>query len=398
MALALALAVGPAQAQQGKGEPVPSGTGGVGIHIDVGGLLRGLGTLLGTAQPADPPPGYIEGQLVAAWDEAEPIDPGELAAGGGGTVRDTTVLPALGLRLAVLQVPGQQEMPALQALRARHPTVTFDRHAVAEPMAAAARHYAQRLVGAEPAPRPLGVPVRIGIIDGDPEGLEPALEATPLHRQVLGQPRVGARHAAAVACLIACRSGTGWTGLARGSELFVAAVLHRDQAGFERSDTFTLARAFDWLIHRGAQVVNVSLGSAPDRVLAEVVQRVQRRGVLVVAAAGNGGTGTPLPYPAALPGVVAVAAVDAEAEPYARGSRGENVLVAAPGVDLWLPVDGGTYFTGTSYAAPFVTAWIAQRLARGASADAAALCASARDLPPAGRDGITGCGLLQFLP
>jgi hypothetical protein len=83
---------------------------------------------------------------------------------------------------------------------------------------------------------------------------------------------------------------------------------------------------------------------------------------------------------------------DAAAQPWPQGSRDQAILVAAPGVDLWLPVGGGRYFTGTSYAAPFAAAWIARRLARGQPADAAALCATAQDLPPAGRDDATGCG------
>ncbi len=90
-----------------------------------------------------------------------------------------------------------------------------------------------------------------------------------------------------------------------------------------------------------------------------------------VAAAGNGGPKEKSPYPAAYPGVIAVAAVDAEARPWAGGTRGEYILFAAPGVDVWLPVGQGRYFTGTSYAAAFVTAWVAQRLARGQPVDAA---------------------------
>jgi len=397
IALAFTLAL-PVQAQQGKAEAGAGGAGGIGIQIDVGHLLRGLGTLLGTAAPAEASPGHANGQIIAAWEDDAPIDAAQLAAPIQAQTLAHAHLTTLGLHVAVLQVAAEQTTETLEALRARHPLITFDRHALAEPLAGAPRHYAHRLVGASPPPAPLAQPVRMGVVDGDPGDATGLLHAAGLSRQVFGATAAGRAHATAVLCELACAADAGFPGLARGAELLVAGVLRRDPDGAERSDTFTLARALDWLAGQAAQVINISLGSAGDAVLARVVQRLQRRGIVLVAAAGNGGPRAPLPYPAAWPGVIAVAAVDAEAQPYARGSRGENVLVAAPGVDVWLPVDGGTYFTGTSYAAPFVTAWIAQRLARGASAGAAALCASARDLPPAGRDAVTGCGLLQFLP
>lgn len=118
-----------------------------------------------------------------------------------------------------------------------------------------------------------------------------------------------------------------------------------------------------------------------------------------MAAAGNGGADGGLVYPAALPGVIAVAAVDARLRPYRDGTRGSWITLAAPGVEVWVPGradDGGRYVSGTSFAAPFVTAWVAQRLARGLPVDAATLCANAHDVPPAGRDVQTGCGLLQW--
>ncbi len=419
LACALALAA-PAVAQQGgiEGGAAGGGRSGLGIQIDLGQALRGLGALLGARasepapSPSAPSPSTparsapaaptaddaddLPGQIVAAWAVDAPLSAGDLTAAAGAQLVSTDDLPALGLRLAVLAVSPTQVDAALQTLRQRYPEATFDRHARLTPQQGSPpRQYAAALVGAEPPPAPLPQPVRIGVIDGDPAPAAPPLQAAALYRHVFGQAGVGAEHAAAVVCELVCAPSTGFSGLARGAQLWAAPVL-RQQDGRVFSDTATVARALDWLSSQRVSLVNLSLGSAPDAVLARVVAAAQRSGVRLVAAAGNAGPNRPLPYPAALPGVIAVAAVDAAAHPYAQGNRGAQVLLAAPGVDLWLPIGGGQYFTGTSFAAPWVTAWMAQRVARGQPANEAALCAAARDLPPPGRDPASGCGLLRW--
>lgn len=404
---ALALAA-PAAAQQGfiEGSAAGGGSrGGIGISIDLGQALRALGAVLG-ARASEPAPApvpaaaddadYAPGQIVATWAANAPLSAAVLAEAIGAHVLSVDALPALGLQLVVLTLPPAQVADALQTLRQRYPEVTVDRHARLTPQhAAAPRQYAAALIGAEPPPELLPQPVRIGVIDGDPAPTAPPLQAAALYRHVFGEADAGAEHAAAVVCELVCAPAAGFTGLARGAELWAAPVL-RKRDGRVFSDTATVARALDWLTGQRVMLINLSLGSAPDAVLARVVQAAQRRGVRLVAAAGNSGPDRPLPYPAALPGVIAVAAVDAAALPYAQGNRGTNVLIAAPGVDVWLPIGGGRYYTGTSFAAPWVTAWLAQRLARGQPTDDAALCAAARDLPPPGRDPASGCGLLRW--
>lgn len=341
---------------------------------------------------------YLPGQIVAAWPVDAPLSAAAVAEAAGAQLVSADHLPALGLRLAVLTVSPTQVDAALRTLRQRYPEATFDRHARLTPQQGSPpRQYAAVLVGAEPPPAPLPQPVRIGVIDGDPAPAAPPLQAAALYRHVFGQAGVGTEHAAAVVCELVCVPAAGFSGLARGAQLWAAPVL-REHDGRVFSDTATVARALDWLSSQRVNLINLSLGSAPDAVLARVVAAAQRSGVRLVAAAGNSGPNRPLPYPAALPGVIAVAAVDAAAHPYAQGNRGAQVLLAAPGVDLWLPIGGGRYFTGTSFAAPWVTAWLAQRVARGQPADEAALCAAARDLPPPGRDPASGCGLLRWAP
>lgn len=122
-----------------------------------------------------------------------------------------------------------------------------------------------------------------------------------------------------------------------------------------------------WAVDHGADVINMSLGIRHEGgglPHTDVVRYAARRGVTVVAAAGNDG-GDTLYYPGALPGVIAVGAVghDDEVAPYS--TWGAQVDIVAPGTEIWSSwLDGGYAFaTGTSQATPFV-------------AGAAALCRS----------------------
>ncbi|MDO5706956.1 MAG: S8 family serine peptidase, partial [Paracoccus sp. (in: a-proteobacteria)] len=85
---------------------------------------------------------------------------------------------------------------------------------------------------------------------------------------------------------------------------------------------------------------------------------------------------------------------------YRRASRGEHIDLAAPGVEVWTAasISGARPQTGTSFAAPFVTAAAALLLQENPDLTPAdlreQLRASARDLGAKGQDDIYGHGLL----
>src|SRR3546814_13967422 len=70
-----------------------------------------------------------------------------------------------------------------------------------------------------------------------------------------------------------------------------------------------LARALAWMAAREVPVINVSLVGPPNLLVRTAVTAVQRRGLIVVAAVGNGGPAAAPPHPAAYPGVGAVQGV-----------------------------------------------------------------------------------------
>ena len=141
--------------------------------------------------------------------------------------------------------------------------------------------------------------------------------------------------------------------------------------------------------------------AASRRALEEAVAYAQERGAVIVAAVGNGGTAT-VYYPAGLDGVIGVGAVDRSGLIYYRSNHNESVFLTAPGEDVEsLAGDGGyARFTGTSFAAPFVTGSVAALKSLRPELDGEALrellASSAVDRGLDGYDPYYGNGLLHL--
>ncbi len=113
-----------------------------------------------------------------------------------------------------------------------------------------------------------------------------------------------------------------------------------------------------WAVDNGADVINMSLGirhqggGLPHE---DVIRYALSKNVTVVAASGNDGTSERY-YPGALPGVIAVGAVDASGDVTPFTSYGANIHVVAPGLNIYsASLDKGyAIASGTSQASPFV--------------------------------------------
>ena len=111
-------------------------------------------------------------------------------------------------------------------------------------------------------------------------------------------------------------------------------------------------------------VINLSVGIPDSSVaLEEAVAHAVENGVIVVAAAGNGGTRIKH-YPAAYPEVIGVGNVDCTGTVYKTSNHNESVLLTAPGTEVpSLDFLGGyDTFTGCSFSAPLVTGAVADLL------------------------------------
>ena len=245
-----------------------------------------------------------------------------------------------------------------------------------------------------------GLSLRIGIIDSSIDQRHSAFSNSSITTQrFVDNDSPPNAHGTAIASIIASNDPQA-LGLAPSAQIYSAEVFdHNEQQG-EFASTVSLIKALSWLMTQDVSVINISLAGPSNRLLETALTRVRERGVLAIAAAGNGGPMAQPMYPAAYPEVVAVTATDDRGRAFRLANRGEYVDIAAPGVNIRHAQAGGGFAasSGTSYAVPFVTV-AAARLLQSTVEPALmldALYASARDIGAPGRDQIYGYGQLQF--
>ncbi len=224
----------------------------------------------------------------------------------------------------------------------------------------------------------------------------------------------------------------GLTGLAYGARIMPVRVLDSEGEG----EASTIAEGVDFAVRHGARVINLSLefspgvtaGDIPE--LIEALRYAHRRGVLVVAAAGNEGHAA-VAYPARAPYVVSVGATTEHGCLASYSNDGSGLTLVAPGggPDADLPGDPNcrpelaagkdvfqvtfagsspkrfgipSGYEGTSMATPHVAATAALVIASGVlgphptpAAIVARLQATARKLGGGGDERLYGAGLVD---
>ncbi|HKT01640.1 MAG TPA: S8 family serine peptidase [Rugosimonospora sp.] len=239
------------------------------------------------------------------------------------------------------------------------------------------RYQPERLAGVAD-----GSGVTVAVIDSGVDAAHPQLRRAVLRgRDFLpggtgGDGRTDCvAHGTAVASIIAAAPvpGTGFAGLAPGARILPIRVTETsDTATGGRAGTAAgLAQAITAAVRDGARVLNISMVLyRDDPRVRQAVRDAVRAGAVVVAAAGNAhdaAAGTdPVPYPAGYPDVLGVGAVDENGQRLDASQVGSYVDIVAPGsaVTAAVPAGGLGYFTGTSFAVPFVSATAALLLSR----------------------------------
>ena len=199
-------------------------------------------------------------------------------------------------------------------------------------------------------------------------------------------------HVAGIAAA-ALGNGLGAAGLSA-ARIMAMKVLDRNGTGTE----FNLAVGIDRCAQSGAHVISMSLGTPEkSKAVHRAVVDAFARGIVMVASVGNMGTACDcVRWPAAYPQVIAVGAVmpNGGRAPFSSVSNGVDFV--APGYAILSTLPGNAYgaASGTSQAAPYVSAAAALLLQAGANGAQAgtALKATAIDLGPAGYDGAFGHG------
>ena len=168
--------------------------------------------------------------------------------------------------------------------------------------------------------------------------------------------------------------GTAMTSLITGSDEKVSGVAPAanildvrvaDPQG--ASNTSLLSSGIMKAVDAGAKVINISLGSTQGSpVLDQAVAYAISRGAVIVAAAGNEQANA-LSYPAALPGVVSVGAVDASGKQAWFSNSGQGLSLVAPGVGIVSAYTGNKMVigSGTSQATAIVSGVAAYAAWRG---------------------------------
>ncbi len=308
----------------------------------------------------------------------------------GFTVVADVRLAALEMRLIRLRVPdGMTTAQALAMLRAEGDNrgVDYDHFYGVQGAAITTARAATVL----PPPLSQGrKPLSVGMIDT-------AVAPHPVMKQVKLEVRdfsgakgvMPVRHGTAVASVLA-RAGA--------NQLISANVFSSEKQPYAPAEA--IVRAIDWLVGRRVPIINVSIAGPHNLVIDRVVAAASAKGHMIVAAAGNDGPTAPAAFPAASPGAVAVTAVDGAGRVYLHASRGQHIAIAARGVAVMAAVAGGGLrsHSGTSFAAPFVTAYLARCVGDAGPSRTSAcvrkMLSTAIDLGAPGRDPVYGAGLL----
>jgi serine protease len=156
-------------------------------------------------------------------------------------------------------------------------------------------------------------------------------------------------------------NGTGIAGMSN-STLLSARALSEQGTG----STADIADAIQWAGDQGADLINMSLGGGGyQQTMKNAVSYALDRGTLSICAAGNDGS-QDVSYPAAYVECVAVSAIDENENLAYFSNYGQEIDVAAPGVDvLSCSTRNGGYelLSGTSMASPATTGVAALGLA-----------------------------------
>jgi serine protease len=146
--------------------------------------------------------------------------------------------------------------------------------------------------------------------------------------------------------IAAADNDIGVVGVAPQAGLLIAKVLDNTGSG---QDSWLIS-GIDWAVSHNAKVISMSLGSSSySAALDTACSNAFDAGTLLVAAAGNDGESTPS-YPAALPSVISVAAIDQSKNQASFSNFGPTIDLAAPGVSVYstvCPVDA-TNSTGAT--------------------------------------------------
>lgn len=209
-------------------------------------------------------------------------------------------------------------------------------------------------------------------------------------------PAAAHKHGTAIAGLVVAHGKL--MGAAPAAKVLAVHAFDPNDAGAQGT-TFNILKGIDWAAAHGARVINMSFAGPADPAIHRSLEAARKKGIVLVAAAGNAGAKSPPLYPAADPNVIAVSATDAEDKLFEQSNRGAYIALAAPGAQILVATPDSSYevSSGTSYSAAEVSGIVALMLQRKPDLTPEKvrniLRATAKDLGPKGPDAMFGAGL-----
>jgi hypothetical protein len=244
-----------------------------------------------------------------------------------------------------------------------------------------------------------GKDVRIAVIDSEIDAGHPDLSGTVVKSfDALGRDDRPHGHGTSIAGAIAAHGKL--LGIAPRARI-LAIHAFDDTPGRAQGTSFDIAKGLQWAADNAARIVNMSFAGPADPLLQRMLAAAYARGIILIAAAGNGGPHAAPLYPAAYRDVIAVTATDSDDHLFKLANRGRYIAVAAPGVDILALAPGDAYAvtSGTSIAAAQVTGIAALLLERDPALKPgeirSVLIATAKPLGPARPNAEFGSGLVN---
>lgn len=159
-----------------------------------------------------------------------------------------------------------------------------------------------------------------------------------------------------------------------------------------------VAKAIDACVQHKVDIINLSFTGSKDALVEKMIRRAIAKGIVIVAAAGNGGNWGSTIYPALIPGVLATTAVDENQNLFKMADKGNFIDYSAPGVNVLTIAPNGKYklVTGTSIASAHLSGIVALLLSQNKNINIFnVLKNTALDLGKPGRDQEFGEGLVN---
>jgi subtilisin family serine protease len=315
-------------------------------------------------------------------------------------------IPLLDARMQVFRIRGNRQVSQLVSalssdgrVISAQPNFLYRHQGQASDAEPSVKQYSAEKLGLTSAHKlAQGRGVVVAVIDSAIDASHPDLKDAVINSfdAVGGSDGDTDTHGTAIAGVIRAQ---GYTfGVAPAARLLAVRAFAAGQTGKDPEATSAaVIKAIQWSVDNGANILNMSFTGPKDRGVEEAIVKARAHNVITVAAAGNGGADAPPAYPAAYPQVIAVTAVDDRDRVYTEANHGRYIAIAAPGVDILAPSNGGAYqyFTGTSFAAAEVSGVMALLLERRKIDPTAArdlVTRTAEDLSRNGGEDFVGAG------